>query len=102
VGYSKKIQKMRLREKRAERFAFLLNRSGEILFSPFRWVAWRLWGRRRAIRRMRELAGVGESYFRRIDLEREEDRIASHRERLDSIKVPLPTPDPVSDTHDVN
>lgn len=65
---------------------------------PLKWIAWRLWGRRQAIKRMRELALGGGNYWARPTPEKEEDRIASHREHLDSLRVPLPTPD----SHDVN
>lgn len=62
-------------------------------------IAWRLWGRRRAIRRMRELAGVGTPPWRHpAPIDKEENRLRQHRENLDSIRVPLPTPD----SHDVN
>lgn len=66
-------------------------------------VTWYLWGRRRAIARMKQLAlGDTNSKYRRLySVEEQERRLADHREFLDSLKVQLPTPDAPPST-DVN
>lgn len=66
--------------------------------SLFARVAWKLWGKRRSIRRMQLLAFVPPQFPNVRDPESEVRRIVEYREKLDSIHVPLPTPD----THDVN
>jgi hypothetical protein len=56
---NREIERLRRRkQRRAERLVLFFNRSAEILLKPFRWAAWRLWGKRRAIKRMQELAGL--------------------------------------------
>lgn len=61
-------------------------------------ISWALWGRRKAVKRLRELALRSENLRQRLTPEKEDERLASHREHLDSIKVSIPTPD----SHDVN
>lgn len=46
------------RKKEQGRMARLVGLVWEKFTTPFSWLAWHLWGRRRAIRRFQELAGL--------------------------------------------
>lgn len=75
---------------------------------PFKWVAWKLWGRRKAIKRMKLLAGVGKPDGEKIYGSTEKVGIIDplgvleslHREsikKVESMREPLPRPDVVDD-----
>ena len=89
--------------------ARLLGLLKEGVGGPLKWIAWRLWGRRRAIKRMQLLAGL-------TDERASEDYVfkptpvgviepfgvsqASHEQvikDIESLREPLPRPDVVDD-----
>lgn len=59
MNYDKNEIAFLLEQKRNQgRMARLVGLVWDKFSSPFAWLAWQLWGRRRAIRRMQELAGL--------------------------------------------
>lgn len=53
------IAKLQSEKRRSGLMARLVGLAWDKFWSPFEWLAWRLWGRRRAIKRFQQLAGLG-------------------------------------------
>lgn len=71
----------------------LLARFGQKIRRGLAVVTWKLWGRRRALAKMRRLA-FGRPYVRKPRISTEEE-LEKHRMHLDSLYIvdPLPRPD---------